>query len=280
MLRERQERATRRLGFILGVLAILIGIPQFIPGTSLTPESYPSWLSRFLPLPTLESIMRVVTVVFIIPLLYLLAEAFLLWLYHQFSHSDLFGVRVQRIWHLVEEAKGVIAAAKGAAYVGARLEEMDEEACGLSSELWTSLHEYGREKQPSILRRLFNRLLASPEAQAWLRATRRLQDLIVLFGLAPQRIPLPRALCLFRYKSTDFHLRSTISDWEFQSSLMLAGFDSREISRLDGWLSSLDNRQDIKRMEAKEFVAKLKERGVSADPQKRTPEKWAGNLKA
>ena len=59
----------------------------------------------------------------------------------------------------------------------------------------------------------------------------------------------------------------------------MARFDRDGIRRLDSWPSSLENQQAIEEMDAEEFVTKLKERGVSADPQKRTPELWNGDLK-
>jgi hypothetical protein len=100
----------------------------------------------------------------------------------------------------------------------------------------------------------------------------------MLFDLSPQTIPLPRTLCLYHYKSTDFHNQSVISNWDYQNSLRAAGFPREEINRLNNWLSTTENQRIIKDITPNEFVTTLKKYGVSIHPQLREPDKWHGQI--
>lgn len=52
----------------------------------------------------------------------------------------------------------------------------------------------------------------------------------------PAPLPLPRALALYRYKSTDFVPSSVISDFEFEQVLNGYGFDDDEVRAIDAWV--------------------------------------------
>ncbi|WP_448590555.1 hypothetical protein [Thermoflexus hugenholtzii] len=273
--RERQEQATRWLGFVLSLLALLIGVPSLIPGAQITSENYPSWMGRFLPLRVLEQATRVLAVVLVVLLLGTVAWFIFEQIRSLFPSPDPFLARLRKLWELVEEARRWVTE-KASDQVSrsdfGALERLDESACILLIGLWKELQrEEGKSLHPRWWRSRIER-----EADRWLRNTRHLRYLIELFDLRPEVIPLPRALCVFRYKSTDFHDRAVISDWEFNRSLRLAGFSSEEVRELHGWLSGFPNQHVIEDVDVKTFVEILQHRGVSADPAKRTPKHWKG----
>jgi len=272
--RERQERATRWLGFVLSLLALLIGVPSLVPGAQITPENYPSWISRFLPLRVLEQATRVLAVVLVVLLLGTVAWFIFEQIRSLFPSPDPFLARLRKLWKLVEEARRVAEEASDQVSRSdfGELERLDESACTLLIEIWKELQrEEGKSLHPRWWRSRIER-----EADRWLRNTRRLRYLVELFDLRPEVIPLPRTLCVFRYKSTDFYDRTVISDWEFNRSLRLAGFSSEEVRELHGWLSGFPNQHVIKDVDVKTFVEILQHRGVSADSKKRTPKRWKG----
>lgn len=300
--RSTQEQAVQRLSLVLALLALLIGVPQLIPSAEISGTNYPLWLSRFLPLHALETGTRILVVILLVLLAAVFGETALRWLLSQFPRPDRFLARVQQLWALVERAERIarpFLALEIPSRAGLRslelerevlekllteemtpqrqLEQLDEQARDMVAELWEKLQE--TEKPLSGLRRLLGRLRKrSPQAEAWLARNRRLRYSINLFDLRPENIPLPRTLCVFRYKSTDFHNRTIISDWEFRRSLRLAKFEPEEIDRLEEWLSEMENQQAIQQMDVRAFVNALKERGVSADPALRKPQNWRGTL--
>ena len=270
--RERQERATRWLGFVLSLLALLIGVPSLVPGAQITPENYPFWMSRFLPLRVLEQATRVLAVVLVILLLGTVAWFIFGWVRSLFPSPDPFLARLRKLWGLVEGARHW-ATGEGKGDSGV-LESLDESACTLLIGLWEEL----RHEEKESPRSRWWRSRIGREADRWLQNTRRLRYLVELFDLRPEVMPLPRALCVFRYKSTDFHARTVLSDREFHRSLRLAGFSSEEATKLDEWLSEFPNQDVIKDTDVKTFVETLQRRGVSADPRKRTPDQWQGSI--
>lgn len=284
--RSTQEQAMQRLSLVLALLALLIGVPQLIPSAAISKANYPLWLSRFLPLDALESGTRILVAILLVLLAAVFGEVAFRWLLSWFSQPDRFLKHIQQLWALVDEAAGAslrtLKLGRGVLLAGKkgfqqRLEQLDEQACSLVVELWEELQE--TEKPLSELLRLLGWLeRRSPQVEAWLRRNRRLRYHIDLFDLRPENIPLPRTLCVFRYKSTDFHTRTVISDWEFSRSLRLAGFESEEADLLQEWLSEMENQRVIQQMEVRTFVNALKERGVTADPANRTPKNWRGML--
>jgi hypothetical protein len=275
--RERQERATRWLGFVLSLLALLIGVPSLIPGAQITPENYPSWISRFLPLRVLEQATRVLAIVLVVLLLGTVTWFVFGWMRSLFPSPDPFLARLRKLWGLVEEARRRVVGGASEQVSGSDfgdLERLDESACTLLIRLWEELR---REEKGSTRPRWWRSRIGR-EADRWLQNTRRLRYLVELFDLRPEVVPLPRVLCVFRYKSTDFHARTVLSEWEFHRSLRLAGFSSEEARELDEWLSEFPNQDVIKDADVKTFVEILQRRGVSADPRKRTPEQWRGSI--
>jgi competence protein ComGC len=110
----------------------------------------------------------------------------------------------------------------------------------------------------------------------------RIHRFILLLDLLNNRLtplPLPRALALYRYKSTDFVRSSVVSDFEFSQVLNGYGFNDDEVQAIDAWvdrpLSEIpalrerypDPARQGKRLRdlpARDFVEALREIGVSA----------------
>lgn len=271
--KSAQERALQRLGLILALLALVVGIPQLIPSAAISEANYPLWLRRFFSLHALETGTRILVLIALALLAAVLADVFLLWIFSQFPRQDRFLAQVQQLWTLVERAKMLAGHMQIPHH--RELEELDEQACGLAAELWEWLRR--TEKPPSRLQRLLRHLRKClPHVEAWLVQNRLLRYHLSLWDLRPEDIPLPRTLCVFRYKSTDFHSRSVISDGEFSRSLRLVGFKPEEEGRLKKWLSEMENAQIIQQMTVRSFVKALKERGVTADPNIRNHKKWQG----
>ncbi|WP_205370927.1 hypothetical protein [Thermoleptolyngbya sp. PKUAC-SCTB121] len=119
----------------------------------------------------------------------------------------------------------------------------------------------------------------SREIYDWLRQSRRFRYLVYLFDLMPTCIPLPRALCIYRYKAHDLISRTTISDWDFERSLRIAGCPLDMIPSLEKWLQGLYDTGELGALiSIDRFVACLEERGVRAYPDPKAVEKWQGSL--
>ncbi|HIK39517.1 hypothetical protein [Thermoleptolyngbya sp. M55_K2018_002] len=119
----------------------------------------------------------------------------------------------------------------------------------------------------------------SREIYDWLRRSRRFRYLVYLFDLMPTYIPLPRALCIYRYKARDLISRTTISDWDFEKSLINADFPPYMITSLKKWLQDLDDAGELGvSISVDCFVDCLEERGVRSHPDPSVVEKWQGSL--
>ncbi|MFQ3627589.1 MAG: hypothetical protein SNJ81_08445, partial [Cyanobacteriota bacterium] len=119
----------------------------------------------------------------------------------------------------------------------------------------------------------------SQEIYDWLRQSRRFRYIVYLFDLMPTYIPLPRALCIYRYKASDLITRTTISGWDFERSLRGAGFPLNVIPSLERWLQGLYDAGELgASISIDRFVDCLEERGVRAGPDPKVVEKWQGSL--
>ncbi len=80
----------------------------------------------------------------------------------------------------------------------------------------------------------------------------------------PKVLWLPRALCLFHYRSPDFENSTIIPDYEFEGVMETFGFDDDELAALNGWVAGRKEGES-----AQEFVRGLSALGVSALHDKR-----------
>jgi len=307
---ETQEQRTQQMTIVLTLLALFIGLPQFLPGVALSESTYPNWLTPYCPLSVLEAICRFAIVPLMIVVLMLAAASFSglvrrwfrprrqpfwshLRSFHRLAQQGmelaslaqrLRGSRVederqligrlqqgQDQRHLVtEELRRLIQGGSNDVY--GELEVVDQSATTELIEIWKTLSTEVKRRRGRL--RLTSPWVLPLEAQTWLREARRFLHQSQLFDLRPEVLPLPRALCVLRCRSTDFTSRSIVSDYEFWSSLRAAGLASEEISKLDRWLSYPDNRRRMERLDIQEFVELLKGQGVSADPQRRESGQW------
>jgi len=285
--RESLEYWTRILGALAALTALVIALPQFIPGSVLDKDSYPTWLQAILPLARLE---QATTAVVAVAVLVLVTGALLFslaWLWERLFPQDqetLIG-RIQQFWARVE----AVAARAGSTDAG-WLDQQDQTLAEELATIRTQIVNQPSRGQattpaPEQLSRLpfagrLQQTIAryrSPVVVNWIKHSRLNRYLLYLIDLQGENIPLPRTICLFRYKNTNF-IRMPISEWAFDRSLRRAGFTLEERTQLTQWLSEPDNLEVIAKMSDVVFLKILEERGVSADPDRRRAERWAGFL--
>ncbi len=137
---------------------------------------------------------------------------------------------------------------------------VDRKATGILQELWSSYLNCPFTTDDTILQ------------------MRMLQCLLHIFVLRPDRILLPRALCILRYKSYQSFGKPTISESEFCDSLVHVGFTSDQVNSLDKWLSKSGNRNQIKDHSVEKVAEALEKVGVKTDPTRDAANNWQGDL--
>jgi hypothetical protein len=146
---------------------------------------------------------------------------------------------------------------------GKGVESIDSRATWILEGLWhyldNPLQESSMNKQPPLTD---NKQRASEDTLAQVRVLRRL---IHVFVLRPDLIPLPRALCILRYKSLQFLDKSTISDNEFLESLTCAGFTPNQVKYLQDWLNKEENKQWIRDNSVDKVAEALREAGITVN---------------
>jgi hypothetical protein len=161
------------------------------------------------------------------------------------------------------------------------LDKLDDEASTILAGLWQGLRRAQDEiaNNAEGYRRTSRRILVrTPGVREWAVRAHNLEHTIELFDLAPERIMLPRTLCVLRYKTTDFYRRTTVSTGDLNVSLRAVGFTTEEIKALEFWLSTPENQRQIRQWDVPTFTRMLRAHGVSAAPQDRKPDQWKGSL--
>jgi hypothetical protein len=97
---------------------------------------------------------------------------------------------------------------------------------------------------------------------------RNARRFIYIFVLYPELIPLPRTLCILRFKSLQYIGAPSIRNNDFHDSLKCAGFTCNQVEALQSWLDQPENSQWIRNRDISvETVARaLKKAGVRASP--------------
>ena len=145
--------------------------------------------------------------------------------------SDSHPIRIARSTKLGSYAKSELDSSDA-------LERIDEEGTTLLVKLWTEAEQLRLLMRQSSVRRGARRFLwggfqrNGSVAADWLKESQWTRYFIHLFFMA-DFMPLPRAVCLYRYKAPKFRAATTISDWDFGLSLRRAGFGS-DIGRASG----------------------------------------------
>ncbi|MGB9632933.1 MAG: hypothetical protein ACPL8I_06380 [Chloroflexaceae bacterium] len=285
--RESLEYWTRILGALAALTALVIALPQFIPGSVINQETYPAWPQAIVPLTTVEQATRIVVAIAVLVLIIGALLFSLAWLWERLVPKDqeTLIARVQQFWARVERVAAEAANAERG-WIDEQDQVLAEELAAIRLQIVTqpSRHQ-ATAPTPERLRRLPLAGLAwqagdryrSPVVAQWIKRSRLNRYLLYLIDLRVENIPLPRTLCLFRYKNTDF-VRLPISEWAFERSLRRAGFTLEERSRLVQWLGQTDNLELIAKLSDAAFLKVLEDCGVSADPARRHSHRWAGPL--
>ncbi len=177
------------------------------------------------------------------------------------------GEKITRLWQIADladvRARQLTAGSRDgdsseeeAAALRGEIEQLDVEACNLLIELWGELTERD-EKQQS--REELSRDLLSRRLRRLQRRIERFLLISMLFDDRPDRLILPRALCVFCYKSTDFLVSSVVHDYEFEFTFKAAGYDSLELQAVREWCQ-----KHARELGIEAFVSRLDEMGVGA----------------
>lgn len=150
------------------------------------------------------------------------------------------GAKIIQVWQLVEHTKETVSELRELAFISRRapgeesekvkalrrqVDKWDQEACERLIEVWEWLKRIEQESE------------APPKDELeWLKL--RVHRFIIATELLDNRpvpFPFPVALCLFRYKSTDFVASTVVSNFEFEQILNGYGFDDDEVKAIDRW---------------------------------------------
>lgn len=204
------------------------------------------------------------------------------------------GSQIVQVWQGVDRAKETINQLRHEAFVShsstlaaeellrlrRQVDEWDREACETLIRVWEWLQQTKQQDEPE-------------DNLEWLK--QRIQQFIVLTELLDQRpvpFPLPVALCLFRYRSTDFVEHSVVSDFEFEQILNGYGFEDSEVAAIDQWVEQplsqvpgfhehplATQKARLRDLPIKEFAEAMRSLGVTAlDEKKITPPAGSSRL--
>jgi len=273
---EQAEQPARaqltRWGAIIAGLILAVGLlgtfSQIFSGASADNSPLATLLNGLIPVPLLESILRVLGVLALaVVLVTVLISAFVLLRHYLPSRLPRFTAQLVKYRALNDQAvdaarERITASPKDA---GSKLERIDGESTKVLEALWKEITDVGRSVRGSTFK-------------AWQRRERSLEYSIQLFDLSPEIIPLPRTLCVLRFKSAELRRYSMVPDWDWYSFLGATGIGTDPARKLTEWLTTPGIAEQIKDMDVATFASVLKAHGVSADPELRTPEKWTGSL--
>lgn len=249
--REREERNQRTLSYALAALAAVTALPLLIGqmGWEELQATIKRWPEPFVQLfPFLQTIQPILTMIgmaaallIIFILMFVLSSRFLP------SREDMLEREWNRLgrllietWELIRQDRPQIHDLRKLAFTShtipgkaepaevrrmrEEVERLDEEVCERLVQVWEWLkqqEEKGKNK---------DRLIALHYRIHFFTMALELLD------RRPSPLPLPRALCLYRYKSTDFVRSSVVSDFEFEQVLNGYGFDDDEAHAIDAWV--------------------------------------------
>ena len=293
--RERQDRRIQIFVAILAIAALLVALPQFFPSVDAL-----SILKLF----KFETIYnpnngKIALITIAIVLL-----AFLVWFCIRIlrrviafsgpkKERNRFRECVRKLWNLADHATYMYEDEKRNKEGLSRLspppewfknqwdkdggaENIDTQATLILQELWRYLESpsraYSKNEQHTSTD---NQKQASENMIAQVRILSRL---IHVFVLRPDRVPLPRTLCIMRIKSLQFLEKSTIGDNEFRDSLMDAGFSLDQVKALQNWLFEPVNLKWIRENSVGKVAEALKNAGITTKPHEDVVNRWQGKI--
>ncbi len=150
-------------------------------------------------------------------------------------------------------------------------DSIDSRATWILEGLWLYLESNTNKQFPWA----DNKQHASEDTIAQVRMLRRL---IHVFVLRPDLIPLPRALCILRYKSLQFLDKWTVADNEFLESLTCAGFTPNQVERLQKWLNNPVNQKWIRNNRVDKVAEALRNACITVPFPKGVMNGWQDDL--
>jgi len=250
--REREERNQRILSYALASLAAVTALPLIIGqmGWAELQETMGRWPQPFVRLfPFLQMIQPMLTFISIVAAVGIIAVLMSViirtFLPPMEDPEEREWKRNGRIlaeaWNLIHRSRPQILSLREQAFVSRRIpgepesseiqqkrrqiEEWDEQICEHLIQVWEQIKRYEEQEQKS-----------NDRLTALHHRIHRFTLALELLGHRPAPLPFPRALCLYRYKSTDFVASSVVSDFEFEQVLNGYGFDDDEVHAIDEWV--------------------------------------------
>ncbi|HEY6286458.1 MAG TPA: hypothetical protein VIX20_12400 [Ktedonobacteraceae bacterium] len=159
---------------------------------------------------------------------------------------------------------------------GKGADNIDSQATSILQNLWSYLDSPSQASRANKQRAWSDN--TQQKSEDMIAQVRILSRLIRVFLLRPDWVPLPRAMCIMRYKSLQFLEKPTISDNEFRKSLMYAGFSHAQVESLRNWLYEPVNLKWIRQNSVKNIAAALKNAGITAKPREDVVNCWKRNL--
>lgn len=257
--REREERNQRVLGYALAALAAVTAFPLLIGQMDWaelkeTMGRWPGFLAGLAsllqavqPFLTLISVTGAISVISI--LLVVVLRSFLPPRGDPEERElERLGEVLIRVRETIREGLPLIRSLREQAFISHQIpdkeeppevqrmrrqvEEWDQAACMDLTRVWEWLKqtEEEKEKEGGKEKKIEDRLTVLHH---------RIHRFVLALDLLDNRpapLPLPRALALYRYKSTDFVRSSVVSDFEFYQVLNGYGFDDDEVQAIDAWV--------------------------------------------
>ena len=254
--REREERRQRTLNYGLAALAAITAFPILIGQMDWTelqqvishwPKLF-AWLGAFLesmhPYLVLIAVVAAgAVIVFLLGMLLYTALRVRPEGRDTLVETDTLletGSKIIKVWQLVNRLLPIANELSERAFISRRvpgpepeevqrlrkqIDDGDRTACQHLVEVWEWVGQ-------------IDRLLEAPPEDELERLKLRAHRFIILTELLDNRptdFPFPVALCLFRYKSTDFVPSTVVSDFEFEQVLNGYGFNDDEVKAIDQW---------------------------------------------
>jgi len=152
------------------------------------------------------------------------------------------GSKITQVWQLVGRSRRDIGTLRESAFGSMRVPggKEDEKVRGLREQVdkWDRIAYCNLVEAWEWLRSLSEKIYENPPKEELDYLRLRVWQFIIsteLLGNRPAPFPFPVALCLFRYKSTDFVKSTVVSDYEFQQVLKGYGFTDDEVKAIDRW---------------------------------------------
>ncbi len=267
---NRQERQIQVLAAIIAVAALLAALPQFFSGITvqsiLQVFGNPTWTWYQLHTGIIGFIVLCLALV-----------SLLIWFFIKILHRTTIRSGSKEERNFQKNMRKYEGWAEDATNKGKKepiekwakeLDNIDKEAIKTLQELWPCL---GSSSQVSSRN-------GQQTPEDIIAEVRKLRRQINVFVIRPDKIPLPRTLCILRYKSLQFLPDPTISDNEFLDDLEYVGFKPNQVKILQDWLFGNKNIEWIKKSSVEDVAKALEKAHVKANPTQSDVNNWHDKL--